>query len=382
MKSFSNNLKSSILAWAGFLVALITGCNQGGGNGSNSANSDTLEYYTADDFTKLVKYDTHIHFDTFDTTLLELARQQNFKFLTINVNAPSSPALEDQQKVALELIKLYPENLAYATSFYAQDFDDPQWQAKSIAYLKSSFDKGARAVKIWKNVGMEFRNGKGQFIMIDDPKFDPVLDFIEKNNATLIGHIGEPRNAWLPDSEMTVKNDKRYFKKHPQYHMYLHPEFPHHSKIMAARDHMLEKHQGLTFVGAHLGSLEWDVDVLAEGLDKYPNMAVDMAARIGHFQYQTVENRDKVRQFFIKYQDRIVYATDNTISDESAGDALNTKIINSWAKDWAYFTSDSKMNVPDVDGEFTGLHLPKSVIDKIYTQNAKKWFPGLAALEP
>ncbi len=66
--------------------------------------------------------------------------------------------------------------------------------------------------------------------------------------------------------------------------MYLHPEFPSYEDQIKARDHMLEKHPDLKFIGAHLGSLEWSADELAKRLDKFPNMVVDMAARISHLQ--------------------------------------------------------------------------------------------------
>ena len=74
---------------------------------------------------------------------------------------------------------------------------------------------------------------------------------------------------------------------------------------MAARDRMLEKNPELIFVGCHLSSLEWSVEELALFLDRFPNASVDMAARMGQLFYQTHENREKVRDFFIEYQDRI-----------------------------------------------------------------------------
>jgi hypothetical protein len=97
---------------------------------------------------------------------------------------------------------------------------------------------------------------------------------------------------------MTTKNDSNYFAENPQYHMFLHPEFPSYEEQMAARDRMLDKNPGLVFIGCHLASLEWSVDELGKWLDKYPNTAVDMAARMGQLFYQTRDNREKVRDFF------------------------------------------------------------------------------------
>src|SRR5208283_678817 len=109
---------------------------------------------------------------------------------------------------------------------------------------------------------------------------------------------------------MSVNNDKEYFRGHPQYHMFLHPELPSYEQQMAARDRMLAKNRGLKFMGAHLASLEWSVERLAEFLDRNPDAVVDLAARMGQVQYQSNRDRAKVRRFFIRYQNRLLYGTD------------------------------------------------------------------------
>ena len=380
MKIFNKYLAIILL---GVLFCFSQSCgtkDQGKKTADKEAVSDTNEYYSMDDFSKIVKVNTHVHFKVYDTTFLVQARKDNFKFITVNVNSSYSPPIEKQQEIALELIKKYPDRLGYATTFYVKNFNDPDWQRKTIAYLKDSFAKGARSVKIWKNVGLELKDAKGKFVMIDDPRFDPVLDFIEQNNATLIGHIGEPKNAWLPVDKMTVAGDKSYFSEHTEYHMYLHPEYPTHEQIITARDHMLQKHPKLLFVGAHLGSLEWETDELAKRLDKYPNMAVDMAARISHFQFQAISNWKKVHDFFIKYQDRLIYATDQTVNGTVAPGKLNSHAHQTWLHDWEFFTSDAKMEDQQEKATFNGLKLPKQVVDKIYRKNAEKWFPGHSEL--
>jgi predicted TIM-barrel fold metal-dependent hydrolase len=130
---------------------------------------------------------------------------------------------------------------------------------------------------------------------------------------------------------------------------------------------MLAKHPDLVFVGAHLGSLEWSVAELANRLDRFPNMAVDMAARIVHFQ---VQDRDEVRAFFLKYQGRLLYGTDAVVSEGT--NALEW-IAETWHRDWLYFTTDSLIVSPNVRNPFKGLRLPASVLRKIYHQNAIDW---------
>ncbi len=159
--------------------------------------------------------------------------------------------------------------------------------------------------------------------------------------------------------------------------MYLHPQFPSYEEQIAARDHMLEKHPDLKFIGAHLGSLEWSVDELARRLDKFPGMAVDMAARISHLQYQAKTNWQKVHDFCIKYQDRLLYATDILVNGTENPLTIKKQAHDTWRNDWKFFTTDEEMQSSEFEGGFKGLKLPRAVIDKIYRTNAEKWFREL-----
>lgn len=329
------------------------------------------------DFNSFEKVDAHVHVNTDNPAFIKAALADNFKLLTINTDVPDYVDIIKQRDYAVHLRQQFPNRLAYATTFKMEGWDESDWQEKTIAYLEESFNKGAIAVKVWKNIGMEFKDKGGNFVMIDDPKFDPIFDYLTKRDIPVVGHIAEPKNCWLPVEEMTVNNDKQYFTNHPQYHMYLHPEYPSYEDLINARDHMLEEHPDLKFIGCHLGSLEWDVDELAKRLKRFPNMAVDFAARMGHFQFQSIQNRKKVRNFFIEYQDQLIYGTDlNTDGTEEIKD-LRTKIHEVWLNDWKYLTTNEVMSVPEVNGEFQGLELPREVIEKIYHINAEKWYPGI-----
>ena len=156
--------------------------------------------------------------------------------------------------------------------------------------------------------------------------------------------------------------------------MYLHPENPSYETLIAARDRFVERHPAMRFVGAHLGSLEWSVDELAKRLDRFPNMAVDMAARISHFQHQSRIDRERVRNFLIQYKDRLIYATDAAMSANSDPATTRQDLHDRWIADWKYLVTDEILAAPQVNGEFQGLKLPKDVVDHIYYKNAVKWF--------
>lgn len=244
-------------------------------------------FYSLGDFKKIQKTDTHVHIGTYLPDFARQCIEDNFRVITINLDDPTETLrLEELQRFALSQLKNYPAQVAYATTFSIGAFNESGWKEATIAYLKNSFSKGAIAVKIYKVIGMYLLDKNGAMVMIHDSRFDPVIDFIEKKNIPVLGHLGEPKNCWMPLDKMGINGDRSYFKANPAYHMFLHPELPTYEMQIAARNKMLENHPHLKFIGAHLGSLEWSVDELAKRLDKFPNMAVDMAARISHFQYQ------------------------------------------------------------------------------------------------
>ena len=107
---------------------------------------------------------------------------------------------------------------------------------------------------------------------------------------------------------------------------------------------------------------------------RYPNFAVDLAARVGNLQAQ---DREKVRDFILKYQDRLLYATDFVISEEDDFEKRKASLERDWRQDWKYFATDETMESPDVNGSFRGLKLDKDVLRKIYFGNALKWVPGI-----
>jgi hypothetical protein len=334
------------------------------------------EYFTVEDFNTIEKIDAHLHINADNPAFREQAEEDKFRLLTINVDYPDFPPIEEQKRIALANVHARPDLVAFCSTFRMAGWDDPDWQYRTIRSIDSTISDGAVAVKVWKNIGMAFRDKDSNLVMIDDPKFDAIFSHIHEAGITLIGHLGEPRDCWMPLEEMTVNYIKEYFTEHPQYHMYLHPEMPSYEDQMNARDRMLEKNMELSFMAAHLASLEWSVDKLAEFLDKFPNASADLAARISHIQYQTLTQYEKVRQFFVDYQDRIIYATDITQAPGDEIDDFRKAVHKKWLADWKFFNTDSLMTDPDLDEPFRGLALPREVVEKIYNSNAKRKFPG------
>ena len=335
----------------------------------------TNNYYTDADFVLVKKIDSHIHINSDDGVFEGQAESDNFVLITLNVDHSDSAVIRSQYNYAVRSAEEYPGRVFFGPTFFfdTAGWHTEKWSEKIISQLEKDIDGGGMTVKIWKNIGMTVRDKDGKFIMVDDPGLDKVIEFIKSKGLPITGHLGEPRNCWLPVNQMTVSSDANYFESNPKYHMYLHPEYPSYEDQIAARDNFIAKHPDMLFIGCHLGSLEWNIDSLASRLNRFPNMAVDMSARICHLQFQTVKERDRVRDFCIKYQDRLLYGTDVTYSGNES-EAFRKEMHNTWIDDWKYFTSKDEMTSNLFNGNFKGLQLPKEVVDKIYRKNAVSWY--------
>ena len=324
----------------------------------------------------MLTIDAHAHFAGDHPKTLQWMESADVKILNICVgrSATKGPvAHADQYR---QLAKDYPARYAWCTSIDLPGFDDPQYAEKTIETLKGDFENGAVGCKVWKSIGMQLKRPDGKFVQIDDPIFEPIFSYIEQAGKTLIMHMAEALDCWRPLDE---KNTMRtYYTNNPQWHMYGKDEYPHHSEIIAARDNVVARYPSMRVVGAHLGSLEHDVKEIAQRLAAYPNFAVDTCgpSRIVNLAQQ---DRGQVRQFFIDYQDRIMFGSDVQtgpqleMSEQQLDEVLET-LRKSFQIGWDYYGTDKKFAVKGWDVH--GLDLPKDVQEKLFCTNPPNWFPG------
>ncbi len=129
---------------------------------------------------------------------------------------------------------------------------------------------------------------------------------------------------------------------------------------MERRNSLMDKIPDLVIIGAHMGSLEADLEKLGRTLDKYPNFYVEIGQRHIWFGQQP----NLARKFFIKYQDRILFGQDGT------------KSVDEYRKHFRFLETDDDLiifsrNRPPV----YGLNLPDEVLRKVYYSNAAKLMP-------
>lgn len=269
-----------------------------------------------------------------------------------------------------------PGRFAWCTTFDPPDFHDSDYADRVIAELRQDFDAGAVACKVWKNIGMEATDPDGNFVQVDHSVFTPIFEFLCREEVPLVAHIAEPLACWQPLAAGAPHSD--YYADNPEWHMHGRSDFPSHTQIIAARDRMLEQYPGLRVVGAHLGSLEYDLSQLAERLDRFPNFAVDMSARLVDL---LAKAPSTVRDFFLRYPDRIIFGTDvvmrtphSTMSPVQRVEA-NACLRETYDAHFRYFETDAL--VQHHGQSSPGIALPENVLEGFYLSNARAWYPGL-----
>jgi predicted TIM-barrel fold metal-dependent hydrolase len=324
--------------------------------------------------TALGRIDAHAHVLRSDPAFYRLLERLDVRLVNICVvdrYDPGYETAEPQHKVALEVFRQSKGRAAWCSTFDDTDWESPGFSGRAIAQLDRTFADGAVAVKIYKSIGMELRSKDGRYVLPDDPVFAPILDAVAARGKTLYAHIAEPLVAWQPLDPKSP--DFGYYQTHPAWHVYGRPGVPTKAEILAARDRMIERHPSLRVIGCHLGSMEEDVDEIARRLDRFPNFAVDTAGRVTHLALQP---REKVRAFMIRYQDRLLYATDLGINPGQDPAEAVKGLEAEWARDWRFFATGDEV---EYEGrKVHGLELPAEVLRRFYRENALRWVPGLS----
>lgn len=325
------------------------------------------------------KIDAHVHINGDHADWEVLMARMDLVMLNVCVAHDASGLWREERAAFRGLAARDPTRYAWCTTFDPPTWGDDEYAERVIAEIER--DTTAVGCKIWKNIGMSVRRPSGEFLLPDDPILDPIYAYLARTGRTLLAHIAEPRACWMALDE----NDPHYgyYSAHPEWHMYNRPDYPSHRQLVDARDHVLVKHPHLRMVGAHLGSLEYDVREVARRLDLYPNLAVDTSARTRDLTYQ---DTGVVRDFFQAYQDRILFGTDIVLRGSQSALAASERQRNveqvaaRYAAEFSYY---EQSGVIEIRGwQATGLGLAPSTLTKIYYANAVHWYPGIESSAP
>lgn len=319
------------------------------------------------------RIDTHLHVHRSVPRIVEGMEKSGWRALSVCVSRFVGEDVSNLPEVHPATARAARESrgrIAWAAAVDVRSFESPDFGSRVTADLQQWFQEGAVAVKMWKIVGMAIRSKSGDYLLPDHAALRPVYESIQKAGRTLVAHLAEPTGAWMPLDEKNAEIN--YYRNNPQWHMYGRAGVPQKEDILNARDRVLARYPKLRAVGCHLGSNEDDLPLLAKRLDRYPNFAVDCAARV---RYLAGGDRTAVREFLLKYQDRVTYGTDfqvGTMDEEKAWASYSRRL----EEEWQYFASTGTMTYRNRQAQ--GLGLPEGVLRKIFYENPKRWFPGIA----
>ncbi|HKW67191.1 MAG TPA: amidohydrolase family protein [Terriglobales bacterium] len=251
-------------------------------------------------------------------------------------------------------------------------FKEPEYPRIQADAIQQAHHDGARGLKILKTLGLYLRENitAGTLVKIDDRRFDPMWDACGQLNIPVAIHVSDPIAFFLPTDRFNERYEE--LSNHPDWSFYDH-DFPSNAELLEARNRVMARHPQTQFVVLHVGNFAENLDNVSENLDRFPNMSVDIAARIGELGRQP----RAARKFFDKYQDRIVFGTDATphgdkFPQQVFGDALYEIYYRFLESDDEYFDYAPAKVPPQGRWKIYGIELGDPVLKKVYYQNAAR----------
>jgi len=245
----------------------------------------------------------------------------------------------------------------------------PQIQAEAI---EEAHRNGARGLKILKTLGLYLRENitTGKLITIDDPRFDPMWDICGSLGIPVGIHISDPIAFFRPIDRFNERYEE--LSNHPDWSFHG-GEFPSNAELIAARNRVFARHPKTRFIVLHVGNFAEDLGNVSENLNRFPNMTVDIAARLNELGRQP----RAARAFFERFQDRILFGTDATPhGDETPQQLFNDALYEIYFRfletDDEYFDYAPAKVPPQGRWRISGINLPESILRKVYHDNAAR----------
>jgi len=269
-------------------------------------------------------------------------------------------------------VRRYPGRFAALTMADFAQWGDPvllkdDFVDRCLATFEVDLARGACGLKVTKELGLFFQDQQGETLPVDDPRLAPLWDRAGQRGVPVLIHTSDPIGFFLPvDAEnehyLTLCHFPGWNFTKTRYSKW---------ELLEQRNRMLARHRKTTFLLPHVANLPEDLGAVGRLLDENPNVVIDFSARIDELGRQPYT----AREFFIHYQDRILFGLDMPVSVEAY--RCYYRVLE---------TRDEYFDYPDYIGRFGvytrwklyGLDLPSDVLEKIYYRNAQRILPGLS----
>ena len=259
--------------------------------------------------------------------------------------------------------------VVFAGLDYASWATDPAFGDTEARRLRDSAARGARGLKVWKLLGLRAVDADGRLVAVDDRRLDPLWATAAELGLPVLIHIADPIAFFEP---LDAANERwEELIENPDWHFWPTrppgrpeaPGFPPFDELLSAFGRLVARHPATTFVAAHVGCAAEDLGLVGRLLDANPNLAVDLAARLGELGRQPYTTRE----FMLRYADRILFGVD--MAPDVPTYRIHYRFLETFDESFDYGVDP----VPSQGRwQINGIGLPDDVLRKVYAENAAR----------
>jgi len=343
----------------------------------------------------VIDYHTHLFPQYMDTILEVMDRNNIYRVINLGMQRYDESILsamlrkQESERIAYRLeeaLGSFPaDRFAVFFTPNLSDIDAKDFAGNTADELERAVERGARGLKIFKSLGLTVKDSSGRRVSVLDPRLDRLWSKAGELGVPVSMHTADPRAFFTPPGEDNPEYE--ILRIFPEWSFYG-GDYPSWEQLLQEQRELVARYRGTNFVCVHFGNASEDLTYVAKLLDDCPNAYVDTAARVA---FLGTHPSEEVREFFVKYQDRILFGTDFGVGPlpkagifwlgvgdgtEKTLDDCNTY----FEAQWRYFESDEKqmLRPEPITGKerFDALHLPSDVLEKLYHANAEQLIPG------
>jgi uncharacterized protein len=305
--------------------------------------------------------DIHSHHQISTGNIEQTIKEMDALNLRVLVNLTAGSGDGLKQLVQVTRTSKYQDRFRVFANVNWNGAGGPGWKEREVAALEQAVKDGAIGLKVAKNLGLRAQKADGSRLKVDDPDLDPIWQTAARHNIPVIIHIADPAQFFKP---IDMKNERWLELALFPNRQYPQDQFPSFEQLIGERDRMFARNPKTRFINAHFGWHGNDLGLAARHLDSLPNVVLEVGAVLYEFGRQP----RAAREFFTKYQDRVLFGKDAYAPGEYP---YYWRVFETGDEYFDYYRDYHAF------WKLYGMELPDTVLRKLYYQNALKIVPGL-----